>query len=48
MKVAHFDWLQDRSNHDAWVRSGVTTADIMRDDEPYDPRDNMQGWWDVL
>ena len=38
--VAHFDWLQDRGNHGAWRRSGVSSADIMGND-PYDPRDYM-------
>ena len=48
VRVAHFSWLQDRSNYDAWVRTGVTAADMFDDDEPHDSRDNMQGWWDVL
>ena len=50
VKVAHFNWLQDRGNYDTWVRSGVTTAVIMSDDnDPYDPQDYMpRGWWDFF
>ena len=40
VRVTHFDWLQDRGNHGAWRRSGVSSADIMGKD-PYDPRDYM-------
>ena len=40
VRVAHFDWLQDRGNHGAWRRSGVSSADIMGND-PYHPRDYM-------
>ena len=32
-RVAHFDWLQDRGNRSAWSRAGVTTADILYEDE---------------
>ena len=48
VRVAHFDWLQDRGNHGAWRRSGVTTAD-MRDGDPYDPRDYLPSTpWDYF
>ena len=33
-RVAHFEWLQDRDNHGAWRRSGVTTGDFYDDDTP--------------
>ena len=38
VRVAHFEWLQDRGNHGAWRRSDVTTAD-MRDYLPSTPWD---------
>ena len=33
-RVAHFEWLQDRDNHGAWRRSGVTAGDFYDDDTP--------------
>jgi hypothetical protein len=49
VRVAHFDWLQDRGNHDAWRRSGVTTADMYDGEDPYDPRDYMPiSSWDYF
>ena len=48
MRVAHFDWLQDRMVYTAWERAGVSSADIMMGD-PYDPRDYMPtGPWDYF
>ena len=43
--VAHFNWLQDRGNHDAWVRSGVTSSLLMSDyeDDPWDYEPH--GWY---
>ena len=51
MRVARFDWLQDRMVYTAWQRAGVSSADIMTDDpcDPYDPRDYMPtGPWDYF
>ena len=47
VRVAHFDWLQDRMVYTAWQRAGVSSADIMTDD-PYDPYDRRDyaGPWD--
>ena len=49
-KAAHFDWLQDRGNHDAWRRSGVTAGDFRDlDNDLYDPRDYMPiSSWDYF
>ena len=48
VRVAHFNWLQDRDNHGAWRRSGVTCGDFIGDD-PYDPRDYMPiSSWDYF
>ena len=43
--VAHFNWLQDRDNYDAWDRSGVTSSLIMSDyqDDPWDYEPH--GWY---
>ena len=46
VRVAHFDWLQDRMVYTAWQRAGVSSADIMTDD-PHDPRD-YAGPWDYF
>ena len=40
VRVAHFEWLQDRGNHGAWDRSSVTCGDFRgSEEEPYDSRD---------
>ena len=42
VRVAHFEWLQDRYVRGAWDRSGVTCGDFRGSEEdPYDPRDDM-------
>ena len=46
VRVARFDWLQDRGNHGAWRRSDVSSADIMGND-PYDPH-MPTGPWDYF
>ena len=40
VRVAHFEWLQDRNIHGAWDRSGVACGDFRGSEEdPYDPHD---------
>ena len=40
VRVAHFEWLQDRNIHGAWDRSGVVCGDFQGSEEdPYDPHD---------
>ena len=40
VRVAHFEWWQDRYVRSAWERSGVTCGDFRgSEEEPYDSRD---------
>jgi hypothetical protein len=50
VRVAHFEWLQDRYVRGAWDRSGVTCGDFRgSEEEPYDPRDYMPiSSWDYF
>ena len=52
VRVAHFEWLQDRYVRGAWERSGVSCADFRgSEEEPYDSRDYFPiiiGSWDYF
>ena len=50
VRVAHFEWLQDRGNYGAWRRSDVTVDDFDNDDDtprgypPTTPYDYEEGY----
>ena len=44
VKVAHFNWLQDRGNLDAWDRSGVTSGPLIHPDEDDWDYEPYYGW----